>query len=106
MTLTNHAGYSYGKTFLSECSFVARIESTSNAAASASSPYQPLRATAIAPTSRELDKDRLLARALGARAEIIVLRDKDLPDLGGGDGPAGFLERKSHRQVCAVASRR
>lgn len=62
---------------------IARIESTP---ATLLRQYRALislvRPTAIAPTSRDPDDDHVLACALGARAELIISRDKDLLDLG------------------------
>jgi len=62
---------------------IARIESTT---ATLLRQYRALislvRPIAIAPTSRDPDDDHVLACALGARAELIISRDKDLLTLG------------------------
>ena len=41
-----------------------------------------VRPAALAPTTRDPDDDHVLACALGAQAELIVTRDRDLLDLG------------------------
>ena len=41
-----------------------------------------MRHARVAPTSRDPDDDHVLACALGARAGLIVTRDRDLLDLG------------------------
>lgn len=71
---------------LSRDKFAARIIRIETTPATLLRQYRALihlvRPTAIAPTSRDPDDDHVLACALGARAELIVSRDKDLLDLG------------------------
>ena len=71
---------------LSRDKFAARIARIETTPATLLRQYRALihlvRPTAIAPTSRDPDDDHVLACALGARAELIVSRDKDLLDLG------------------------
>lgn len=66
--------------------FATRISQVGSAVADLISGYRALvtlvRAAALTPTARDPDDDQVLACALGAQAEIIVTRDRDLLDLG------------------------
>lgn len=66
--------------------FAARISLVGSSIPELLAGYRALvtlvRPVAISPTARDPDDDHVLACALGAEAELIVTRDRDLLDLG------------------------
>ena len=71
---------------LSREKFAARIAQVGSSAAQLLAGYRALathvRPAVIDPTVRDPDDDHVLACALGAKAALIVTRDRDLLDLG------------------------
>jgi putative PIN family toxin of toxin-antitoxin system len=66
--------------------FSGRIEAVGSTAAEILTGYRALvtivRPAPIAPTARDPDDDQVLGCAVGARAALVVTRDRDLLDLG------------------------
>lgn len=70
---------------LARAKFAVRIAQVGSTTAALLAGYRALvtlvRPAALAPTARDPDDDHVLACALGAQAELIVTRDRDLLDL-------------------------